>query len=241
MKKVKKTTNQLVFTAELDETVANSIRRYINHIPVMAVDEVEITKNDSALYDETIAHRLGLVPLKTDGRVTENSTGELKLDVKNEGLVLSEELKGKPDVIYKKIPITTLAKGQELQFVASVRAGMGMEHAKFSPGLMFYRHLTEITLDKSFLEQVKRACPESNIKEKGGKIVITDDGKKEVADVCEGIAKKGKKEAEIKTKGELVVVVETFGQMEVEDIFKNSIASLIKDLKEISKEVSKSK
>jgi DNA-directed RNA polymerase subunit D len=241
MKKVEKTTNQLVFTAELDETIANSIRRYLNHIPVMAIDEVEITKNDSALYDETIAHRLGLVPLKTDGRVTENSTGELKLDVKNEGLVLSEELKGKPEVIYKKIPITTLAKGQELQLVASVRAGMGMEHAKFSPGLMFYRQVSEITLDKEFLEQVKRACPGASIKEKGGKIVVTDNGKKEVADVCEGIAKKGKKEAEIETKEELVIVVETFGQMDVEDIFKNSITALTKDLKDISKAISKSK
>ncbi len=30
MKKIEKTENQIIFTAEIDETVANSIRRYVN-------------------------------------------------------------------------------------------------------------------------------------------------------------------------------------------------------------------
>jgi DNA-directed RNA polymerase alpha subunit len=52
MKKIEKTANQFVFEAEISETLANAIRRYVNRIPVMAVDEVEISKNDSALYDD---------------------------------------------------------------------------------------------------------------------------------------------------------------------------------------------
>ena len=65
MKKIEKSENQIVFSAEMEETLANSIRRYINHIPTLAIDEVEISKNDSALYDETIAHRIGLIPIKS--------------------------------------------------------------------------------------------------------------------------------------------------------------------------------
>ena len=46
---------------------ANAIRRLIiERVPTMAIYEVEYTKNSSALYDEIVAHRLGLIPLKTD-------------------------------------------------------------------------------------------------------------------------------------------------------------------------------
>ena len=45
----------------------NTLRRLmIDEVPTMAIEEIEFQKNNSILYDEAIAHRLGLVPLKTD-------------------------------------------------------------------------------------------------------------------------------------------------------------------------------
>jgi len=40
-----------------------------------------------------------------------------------------------------KTPITFLNKGQELEIKATTKMGRGVEHSKFSPGLMFYRNI----------------------------------------------------------------------------------------------------
>ncbi len=238
MKLIEKSKDNLVFSAEMNESIANAIRRYVSQIPVIAVDELEISRNDSPLYDETIAHRVGLIPLSMkDAKSAEK--GKLKLNVKREGTVYSGDLKGHPEPVYKNIPITTINKGQELQFTASVRFGRGAEHAKFSPGLMFYRNSAEITMDKEFLEEVRKVLPDTEIKEKGNKITILDNKKKEVTDVCEGIVNRKKKKADIVSGKELIISIESFGQLDAKDIFNESVDALRKDLASVAKAVEK--
>lgn len=158
MELIEKKENKIVFRAEMDDTIANAIRRYLGHIPVLAIDEVEIYKNDSPLYDETLAHRIGLIPIKTEKNVNEKTSISLKLVSDKEGMIYSGDLKGAAKIVYNKIPITLLNKDQELELVAKVRPGIGIEHAKFSPGLMFYRNVVNAKVEKDCPQDIIESC-----------------------------------------------------------------------------------
>jgi len=122
---------------------ANALRRIcLNGVPVYAVESVDILENSSVLADEGIAHRLGLIPLKTDLEAArdgnENDKIMLTLDsgVSDETrTVLSGDLKSQDDRIIptsNDIPIVTLAPGQSLKIEAHARLGKGTEHAKWN-------------------------------------------------------------------------------------------------------------
>ena len=122
---------------------ANALRRIcLNGVPVYAVESVDVLENSSVLADEGIAHRLGLIPLKTDLEAArdgnENDKIMLTLDsgVSDETrTVLSGDLKSQDDRIVptsNDIPIVTLAPGQSLKIEAHARLGKGTEHAKWN-------------------------------------------------------------------------------------------------------------
>ena len=122
---------------------ANALRRIcLNGVPVYAVESVDILENSSVLADEGLAHRLGLIPLKTDLEAardgSENDKIMLTLDsgVSDETrTVLSGDLKSQDDRIIptsNDIPIVTLAPGQSLKIEAHARLGKGTEHAKWN-------------------------------------------------------------------------------------------------------------
>ncbi|MCH8022431.1 MAG: hypothetical protein IH932_01620, partial [Thaumarchaeota archaeon] len=63
----KNNTTLRVLMKGTDRSYASAIRRIaISEVPVMAIDDVIIVDNTSVVYDELIAHRLGLIPLTTD-------------------------------------------------------------------------------------------------------------------------------------------------------------------------------
>ena len=64
MEMIKSSNEEIVFKTGMNVSLANAIRRSVGEIPILAISECDIYKNDSALYDEIIAHRLGLVSLK---------------------------------------------------------------------------------------------------------------------------------------------------------------------------------
>ena len=132
---------------------ANALRRVcLNGVPVFAIDTVDIIENTSVLPDEGLAHRLGLIPLKTDlSRFNEPSKCDcqsesgcsnckvlLVLDSGESGetrTVLSSELSSEDESIKPvtdKIPIVQLAPGQKIKIECYARLGRGTDHAKWN-------------------------------------------------------------------------------------------------------------
>jgi DNA-directed RNA polymerase subunit D len=235
-----KKNNQITFSLNIDESLANAIRRYVDQIPILAVDEVEISKNDSPLYDETIAHRIGMVPLKMDKTISEKSSEQITLVAKSDGIIYSGEMKGRVSPVYDKIPITVLKKGQELEVLATAKVGKGSQHSKFSPGLMFYRNSMKIKLDKDCPKEIVNSCPQGIFKLENGKVIITDEEKCDMCEACTEFCRKvGKNSVELTPSEELIITVESFGQISEEEIFKKAIEVLQEDLKEVEKKIAK--
>lgn len=132
---------------------ANSIRRIcLNGVPVFAVDTVDIIENSSVLADEGLAHRLGLIPLRTDlSRFNEPSKCPCKSetgcsncrvmlvldsgDADTTRTVLSGEITSEDNIvkpISDKIPVVQLAPGQKIKVEAYARLGRGSEHSKWN-------------------------------------------------------------------------------------------------------------
>ena len=132
---------------------ANALRRIcLNGVPVFAIDTVDIIENSSAFADEALAHRLALIPIKTDlSRYVEPSKCDCKSEtgcsncrvmlILDSGdtdvtrTILSNELTSEDkDIspISDKIPIMQLAPGQRIKLEAYARLGRGTEHAKWN-------------------------------------------------------------------------------------------------------------
>jgi len=227
--------NKLTFSVEISESLANAIRRYVNEVPALAIEDVEIIKNDSPLYDETVAHRIGLIPLKTE-KVKEGDVVQFKLAVSKAGPVYSGELKGNAEVAYGKIPITIIQEDQEMEILASARLGKGKEHAKFTPGVIFYRNMKEIKTGNrgSDVSRILSSCPNKC----GNKKKDYENNKTYELDVCDACEDElSQIKVEMTESPELVVTIESFGQLPIKEIFLGSIKEMKKDLVEVSKKL----
>ncbi len=132
---------------------ANALRRVcLNGVPIFAIDTVDIIENSSVLPDEGLAHRLGLIPIKTDlTRFNEPSKCDcqseagcsncrvmLVLDSGDSDVtrtILSNELSSEDDSVKPtsdKISIVQLTQGQRIKVECYARLGRGTEHAKWN-------------------------------------------------------------------------------------------------------------
>ncbi len=228
MEVITKTPEKLVMRLDISESLANSLRRSISEVPTLAIDEVEIYKNDSALYDEMLSHRLGLVPLKTEKSMSGKTEIELKLSKSGPATVYSGDLKGNADVVFDGIPLTLLGEGQKIELVAKAKLGVGIKHAKHTPGLCYYRHVLEISSSPEIDKIVSAGHGLFKAEKKGSKWFC--DLREAEVDAINAINSDA-----VKNTSEIVFVVESYGSMDAKDIFLKAIEALGDNLDEAVK------
>ncbi len=187
--------------------MANALRRtLLADIPKMAIDKVEFHlgpimdgdkeyESTTPLFDEIIAHRLGMVPVPTDldlfipqeectcnGDGCPNCTIMYSLNKHGPCTVLSGDLMplGNPDLKVKDefIPLLELTDGQAVMIYAIAKMGTANKHVKWQVcNGVGYSYLPIISLDSAkagdddVLEAVK-VCPKKVFEIENGKLVV---------------------------------------------------------------------
>jgi len=197
--------------------MANALRRtLLNDIPKLAIHKVifhhgqirdlsgKVYDSTTPLFDEIIAHRLGLVPLPTDLNMNFRSECEhppdegcplctvtYSLNKHGPATVYSGDLTPGGDDKFRPvdslIPIVKLKDNQAILLEAEAIMGTAREHAKWQvTSGVTYKYHREISVNKGYSEywtEVKSKCPNNVIYEDKDKIVFTDDKE------CKAIAK----------------------------------------------------
>jgi DNA-directed RNA polymerase subunit D len=220
----------------------NSLRRVlISEVPKLAIDDVEfhlgsIRDEDgkeyesiSPLFDEVVAHRLGMLPIPTDltlfkfkkdceckGEGCPNCTVMYTLNKKGPCTVYSGDLEPLGDRKYAikedLIPIVKLSKRQALLIYATAVLGRGKQHAKWQTVTNCgYRYYPTVELDGDECNNCGLCvndCPKQIFVNDNGKVKLNKDKVEDCTlcnsctDVCTQNKNSGKSKIPITIKGD---------------------------------------
>lgn len=259
IKTLKETNEKLDFVVKnIDAVTANTIRRLIiSEIPVMAIETINVVKNNSALYDEMIAHRLGLIPFKTDlssynlkEKCKCKGKGcalcELILSLKATGpcTVFAEDIKSKdPKVkaVYPKIPVVKLLKGQTLDLEIKAVLGQGKNHAKFCPGLVHYQAYPSIKVTNcKGSSKCIEVCPKDVFQIVNKKVKVVNEINCILCKACEEVCPHDAINVE-DSKTDFIFHIESWGQLKPKKLLLTAIDMLEEKLNDFSKNLKKLK
>ena len=173
----------------------NSLRRImLSELPKLAIEHVIIYDNTTALFDEIISHRLGLIPIATDlsllnfrdecvcnGEGCPSCTVRYTLSKEGEGMVHSGDLQPNEKSWRIKeghVPIVELFDDQRLILEVEAVLGRGRDHAKWQPIIApGYRFNPTIRFDpkqKEDVESFVKELPEGLVTMKKDTLELRD-------------------------------------------------------------------
>ncbi|MBN1896947.1 MAG: DNA-directed RNA polymerase subunit D [Candidatus Aenigmarchaeota archaeon] len=240
---------------DIDTSLANSLRRImITDIPTLAVQWIDVHDNNSALFDEVISHRLGLVPLKFNAKnmnFTEDCTCKgkgcplcqtvLVLDKKGPCIVTTGDLKSSDKSVAPsdpRFPITELLEKQSLKLEAVARLGTGASHAKHQAANASYQYYPKIkvTGTKADADRALKMCPKGSAEVKGNAIEVRNLSDSDTVKSCLFDAKGievGNDESRI------IFTVESISGLEPEYIVSKAAEILQAKAEDLKKHISK--
>lgn len=251
IKEEKKKNKLSLLFKDADEIFANTIRRLIiEDVPTLAVENIEIKENSSALFDEMLGLRLGLSPIKTDLKSYElkekckcGGAGcarcELKITLKanKKGYVYAEEAdSADPKCIfaYPKMPLVKLLSKQKIDLTMTAVLGTGKMHGKWSPGYAYYKKEPTLTLGKvENPELVMKKCTDGVFELNNKKLKIVDENIYDsnllefYAELDKGIT--------LSYTNNIIFTLESWGQLSSKEILHQSAEILLAKIEELEK------
>ncbi|MCL2686946.1 MAG: DNA-directed RNA polymerase subunit D [Methanobrevibacter sp.] len=179
--------NEIVFIVHNAEVpFINAIRRIaMMEVPKIAVEDVNVIINDSAMFNEVLAHRLGLTPLISNAKAIEGMvmaeecdceeycpkcSVSLTLKKTGPGIVYSKDLASTDSTIipvYDTIPLLKLKEDENVDLEAVAKIGIGENHAKWMPTTVCaYKQYPKITFneDAEVNYDLADVCPRNILK-----------------------------------------------------------------------------
>ena len=250
--------------------MANALRRVmLSDIPKMAIDKVEFHlgsidvdgkefESITPLFDEIIAHRLGMVPVPTDyglfnfkeecvcgGEGCPSCEIMYSLNKHGPCTVLSGDLEplGAENLKVKDefIPIVELADGQSVLIYAHAVMGTARQHVKWqvANGVGYsYLPVIEIKGKVPSPEEVAESCPKKVFEVEGGKLVAKRPIDCSLCMTC--VEETGDDESPISVKGDdttFVFKFETDGSLTAQQVLDKATEILTEQAKDFAAQV----
>jgi len=226
-----------------NSTWINAVRRTVmTSVPSLVIENVSIYKNDSVLFDEYLASRLGALPLKKAKGYKKGEKVKLFLHVKGPKTVYAGDIQCKDpsvEVINKDTPLTKLKENQEVKLEMEAIMDTGKEHIKWQPALISFKELPEI---KNNTTKVKNAakivenCPRKVLEVKAGKVVLKNQYDCILCGYCE---EQSNGQIELSpSNSSFVVSLDSFGHRPAKEILAEAADLLKEKSTEFQKEVS---
>jgi DNA-directed RNA polymerase subunit D len=271
---LKQSENEMRFVISgVDHAFVNALRRtLLADIPKMAIEDVDfhlgpISDEDkkeyesiSPLFDETIAHRLGMLPIPTDlklfdfrnkckcnGEGCPNCTIMYSLKKMGPCTVYSKDLEpvsgdNKLKIKDENIPIVKLAKGQALLIYATAQLGTGKDNAKWSVTHgVGYKYHPKVEVESKKCDKKGgciKACPKGILKsDNKGNIFTENIDECTLCKACEEFCKTSKAIKVTYFPNKFIFRFETDGSMSAKEALKYALSTLGDRFEELQKSI----